>query len=64
MVQPSDSLSDTERSDEDERAVAVKDDPQFTLAVTRGMCYTFRSVEYKNFMKSGKDTKKMNISCL
>ena len=39
MIHPADSDDDQADSDEDEgRAVAVKDDPQFTLAVTRGKC--------------------------
>ena len=38
MIRPADSDDDKEKSDEDDgRAVAVKDDPQFTLAVTRGI---------------------------
>ena len=37
MIRPADSDDEQAASDEDEgRAVAVKDDPQFTLAVTRG----------------------------
>ena len=37
MIRPADSDEEQEKSDEDDgRAVAVKDDPQFTLAVTRG----------------------------
>lgn len=37
MIHPEDSDGDGDRSDEDDgRAVAVKNDPQFTLAVTRG----------------------------
>ena len=43
MIRPADSDEETQQSDEDDgRAVAVKDDPQFTLAVTRGMC----SIQY------------------
>ncbi len=37
MIRPADSDEEKEKSDEDDgKAVAVKDDPQFTLAVTRG----------------------------
>ena len=37
MIHPTDSDDGGDRSDEDDsRALAVKDDPQFTLAVTRG----------------------------
>ena len=42
MIRPADSDEEMQKSDEDDgRAVAVKDDPQFTLAVTRG---NFRQV--------------------
>ena len=37
MIRPADSDDEQSQSDEDDgRAVAVKEDPQFTLAVTRG----------------------------
>lgn len=35
MIRPADSDDDGEAEDSD-KAVAVKDDPQFTIAVTRG----------------------------
>ena len=35
MIKPAD--SDEEKEEESDKAVAVKDDPQFTIAVTRGM---------------------------
>lgn len=35
MIRPADSDEDGEAEDSD-KAVAVKDDPQFTIAVTRG----------------------------
>ena len=38
MIHPADSDEDKQQSDDDDgKALAVKDDPQFTLAVTRGM---------------------------
>ena len=36
MIHPAES-EDDEKEEESDKAVAVKDDPQFTLAVTRGM---------------------------
>jgi hypothetical protein len=36
MIHPADSDSDGEKEEEMDKAVAVKDDPQFTIAVTRG----------------------------
>ena len=42
MIHPMESEEDEERSEEDDgRTVAVKDDPQFTLAVTKGEKATF-----------------------
>ena len=41
MIRPADSDDDKSHSDDDDgRTVAVKEDPQFTLAVTRGKVYT------------------------
>ena len=38
MIKPADSDEEKEKSDEDDgKAVAVKEDPEFTLAVTRGV---------------------------
>ena len=34
MIKPAD--SDEEKEEDSDKAVAVKDDPQFTIAVTRG----------------------------
>ena len=36
MIKPTDS-DDEEQEEETDKAVAVKDDPQFTIAVTRGI---------------------------
>ena len=46
MIRPADSDDEESQSDEDDgRAVAVKEDPQFTLAVTRGcLTHIFRIV--------------------
>ena len=35
MIKPAD--SDEEKEEDSDKAVAVKDDPQFTIAVTRGL---------------------------
>lgn len=43
MIRPADSDEDGEAEDSD-KAVAVKDDPQFTIAVTRGLCNIMVSV--------------------
>jgi len=40
MIKPSDSDEEKEEGDTD-KAVAVKDDPQFTIAVTRGLSKSF-----------------------
>lgn len=40
MIKPAD--SDEEKEEETDKAVAVKDDPQFTIAVTRGRLYYCR----------------------
>ena len=37
MIKPTDS-DEEEKVEETDKAVAVKDDPQFTIAVTRGHC--------------------------
>ena len=40
MIRPADNLEELERSDEDDgKAVTVKDDPEFVLAVTRGIYF-------------------------
>ena len=40
MIKPAD--SDEEKEEDTDKAVAVKDDPQFTIAVTRGwFCRAF-----------------------
>ena len=42
MIRPVDSDDEQSQSDEDDgRAVAVKEDPQFTLAVTRGLFHRY-----------------------
>lgn len=53
MIHPTDSDDGAEHSDEDDsRALAVKDDPQFTLAVTRGRISSRSNMDPKiNFFK-------------
>ena len=36
MIHPAESDDDEDKEEEMDKAVAVKDDPQFTIAVTRG----------------------------
>ena len=45
MIHPADSDEDKEQSDDDDgKALAVKDDPEFTLAVTRGIQIYFNII--------------------
>ena len=39
MIHPAESDDEEEKEEDTDKAVAVKDDPQFTIAVTRGECY-------------------------
>ena len=36
MIHPAESDDEDEKEEDTDKAVAVKDDPQFTIAVTRG----------------------------
>lgn len=51
MIRPADSDDDKSHSDDDDgRTVAVKEDPQFTLAVTRGKTTTMHLIHPIGFI--------------
>ena len=56
MIRPADSDDEQDKSDEDDgKSVAVKDDPQFTLAVTRGsvsICDFFAAFHTLEFLNA------------
>lgn len=45
MIHPAESDDEEEKEEDTDKAVAVKDDPQFTIAVTRGE-YLFQHYSY------------------
>ena len=45
MIHPAESDDEDEKEEDTDKAVAVKDDPQFTIAVTRGE-HLFQNYSY------------------
>ena len=67
MIRPADSDDEQDKSDEDDgKSVAVKDDPQFTLAVTRGsvsICDFFAAFHTLEFLNAKMITYKTWCMC-